>query len=231
MKTLLAMFPLVALSLVLCGCGGKSKTLRLTREDLEAHRHVLVVPAGPVVAQLDVGLPGKALLKGLEKILENDPKGSFAESLRELGFLPRDTTAAAAVAALQELGWQTALHGEAVEEPGKKFDKVALPAALCPAAAAAGADSVLLLRARLVLDIGATEALARTDHWGHFFSCPEGKLLWRGKDRRKLSLNRFIVDAAKAAIEKKTTLADFLGSLTRLAQDSGRELVRAGLSR
>lgn len=231
MKRISILAAISALAAVLSACGGKPKQLRLTHEDLEAHRYVLLVPAGPMVAQLDVGLPGKALMMGLQKILENDPKGSFAEALRDLGFLPRDATAAAVAEALGAMGWQVALHSEPIEEPGKKFDKVPLPAGLCAAAVAAGADSVLILRARLVIDVGATEALARTDHWGHFFTCPDGKLRWRGKDSRNLSLNRFVVEAAKAAIEKKTTLSDFLGSLTRLVEDSSRELVRSGLSR
>jgi hypothetical protein len=56
--------------------------------------------------------------------------------------------------------------------------------------------------------------------------------LWRGKIKRKLSLNRFILEAAKKAIEKKSkTLEDFLGSLRKLVEDASRELVKSGLSR
>ncbi len=222
----------VATAALLAGCGGGGKQLRLTKEDLEIHKHVLVATAGPVLAELKVSLAGKALMKGLTKILENDPKGSFAEALKDLGLLPRDTALESAQATLVELGWQKSNYATVLDSPGGKFEKVSLPAGLCQEAAAAGADSVLLFYPRLVIDVGATEALARAEAWGHFFACPEGKLLWRGRDERKLSLMRFVTEAAKAALEKKQkTLADFMASLRRLAEESGRELVKSGLAR
>jgi hypothetical protein len=218
---------------LVCGCGGgKRKKLELTREDINAHRQVMVLGAGPALAELEVGMAGKVLLKGLSKIVENDPDSSFVEALKGIGLVPLQSAVEAGTAELGALGWQTTASQHTVDSPGKKYKKVQLPDWACAEAIAAGADSVLFLYERMIIDVGATDALARTELWAHFFSCPGDELLWRGKIKRKLSLNRFILEAAKKAIEKKSkTLEDFLGSLRRLVEDASRELVKSGLSR
>ena len=218
---------------MVCGCGGGKRTrLELTKEDLKVHQHVLVVGAGPALAKLKVGTAGKLLLKGLSKIVEKDPDSSFAESLKEIGMVPLQTAVEAGTAALQELGWQTTASKQTIDSPGKKYKKVKLPDWACAEAISVGADSVLILYERFIIDVGATDALARTVLWAHFFGCPGDELMWRGKKKRDMSLNRFIFEAAKKAIEKKKkTLEDFLGSLRRLVEDNSRKLVKSGLSR
>ncbi|HUU03561.1 MAG TPA: hypothetical protein VM425_19150 [Myxococcota bacterium] len=225
--------PFLICGLLLAGCGGSKNSRRpdLNREDLKAHQHVLVVGAGPVLVKLKVGLAGKVLMKGLSKILEGDRKGSFAESLQEIGMLPRETAVETGVAALGEMGWKTTTSGKVLDSAGKNYKKVKLPEGICEEAASAGADSAMILYERFDIDVGATDALARTELWAHFFECPGKKLLWRGKDRRKMSLNRFIVEAVKQAIvKKKKTLADFLGSLRKLTEDSSRDLIKSEFS-
>lgn len=222
----------VAVGLV-CGCGGgKRKEFKLDKEDFEVHQHVLVVGAGPVLAKLEVGTVGKVLMKGLSKIVEKDPDSSFAESLKGIGLVPLQTAVEAGTGELQGLGWQTTASAHTFDSPGKKYKKVQLPDWACAEAVSAGADSVLVLYERFIIDVGATDALARTVLWAHFFSCPGDELKWRGKIERKMSLNRFIFEAAKQAIEKKKkTLEDFLGSLRKLVEDASRKLVKSGLSR
>jgi hypothetical protein len=219
---------------LLCGCGGgaKRKKLELTKEHLEVHKHVLVVGAGPELAKLEVGTAGKVMMKGLSKIVEKDPDSSFVESLKKIGLVPLPTAMEAAVAQLQEMGWQTTVSKLHFDSPGKKYKKVKLPEGVCEEAVAAGADSALILYERFIIDVGATNALGRTDLWAHFFECQGKELLWRGKKKKDLSLKRFIFEAAKAAIEKKKkTLEDFLGSLRRLVEDNSRKLMASGLSR
>jgi hypothetical protein len=181
---------------------------------------------------LDVGTAGKVLMKGLSKIVEKDPDSSFAESLKGIGMVPLQSAVEAGIAELEQLGWQTASSKHTLDSPGKKYKKVKLPDWACAEAISVGADSVLVLYERFIIDVGATDALARTVLWAHFFSCPGDELMWRGKIKRKLSLNQFIFEAAKQAIEKKKkTLEDFLGSLRKLVENASRELVKSGLSR
>jgi hypothetical protein len=217
----------------LAGCGGKKNVkLELTKEDLEVHRNVLVVGAGPISVNLDVGMAGKLVMKGLKKILENDSDSSFAEDLRAAGLLPRDTAVEAGVAVLQELGWTVTRGQLVVEDPGKKFEEIKAPDGACEEAATAGADSVLVLYQRLTIDVGATEALARSELWAHLFDCPTKRPMWRGRDKSSLSLKSFILEAAKQVIgEKNQTLAGFLGSLRNLVTESNRKVLKAGMSR
>jgi hypothetical protein len=217
---------------LLCGCGGKRKGLGLTKEDFEVHKHVLVVGAGPELAKLEVGTAGKVLMKGLSKIVEKDPDSSFVESLKKIGMVPKQSAVEAGAARLQELGWQVTVSDKSIDSPGKKYKKVKAPDWACAEAVAAGADSVLVLYERFIIDVGATDALGRTVLWAHFFSCPGDELMWRGKKKKDLSLNRFILEAAKNVIEKKKkTLEDFLGSLRKLVEDNCRKLTASGLSR
>jgi hypothetical protein len=138
----------------------------------------------------------------------------------------------AGVGQLQEMGWQTSVSKLQLDSPGKKYKKVKVPEGVCEEAAAVGADSALILYERFIIDVGATDALAQTKLWAHFFECPGKELLWRGKKQKDMSLNRFILEAAKQAIEKKKkTLEDFLGSLRKLVEGTSRELVKSGLSR
>ena len=213
---------------LLTGCGGskKSKRLELTRQDLEVHQHVLVVGSGPALIKLDVGLAGKVLMKGLNHIMELGKNSSFTQSLREAGLLPRETAVENGVATLQELGWKVTKSSSDLESPGKKFKKVKLPAGLCEEATSSGADSVLILYERMTIDVGVTKALAKNELWAHFFACPEKELLWRGKDKRKLSLNPFIVAAAKQVVTKeKKVLADLLISLRKTTSESVQQLL------
>ena len=219
---------------LLCGCGGgaKRKKLELTKEHFEIHKHVLVVGAGPELAKLEVGTAGKVMMKGLSKIVEKDPDSSFVESLKKVGLVPKQTAVEAGAAKLQELGWQVTVSDKTFDSPGKKYNKVKLPDWACAEAVAAGADSALILYERFIIDVGATDALGRTVLWAHFFACPGDELLWRGKKDKNLSLRRFTIEAAKAAIEKKKkTLEDFLGSLRRLVDETCRNLMASGLSR
>jgi len=217
---------------LLCGCGAKRKKLELTKEHLEIHKHVLVVGAGPELAILEVGTAGKVLMKGLSKVVESDPDSSFVESLKKIGLVPKQTAVEAGAAQLQELGWQVTVSDKTLDSPGKKYKKVQTPDWACAEAVAAGADSVLILYERFIIDVGATDALGRTDLWAHFFACPGDQLLWRGKKKKDLSLKRFIFEAAKNVIEKKKkTLEDFLGSLRKLVEENCRKLMASGLSR
>jgi hypothetical protein len=204
----------------------------MTREDLQAPRQVRVVGAGPALVQLKVGMAGKVLLGGLSKIIEKDPDSSFAGSLKKIGLVPRQTAVEVGTAVLQELGWQTTTGKLHFDSLGKKYKQVKLPEGVCAEAAAVGADSALILYERFIIDVGATDALARSVLWAYFFECPGKELLWRGKRKREMSLNRFIFEAAKQAIEKKKkTLEDFLGSLRKLVEDTSRKLMKSGLSR
>ena len=217
---------------LLCGCGGgKRKKLGLTKEDLKIHKHVLVVGAGPELAKLKVGSAGKVLMKGLSKVIEKDPDSSFAEDLKKVGMVPKQSAVEAGVAQLQEMGWQTTVSKLHFDSMGKKFKKVKLPEGVCEEAVAAGADSALVLYERFAIDVGATDAMAQTKLWAYFWSCPDEELKWRGKKNKDMSLNRFILEAAKKAIEKKKTLEDFLGSLRKLVEDNSRKLTASGLSR
>lgn len=222
----------VAIAGLLCGCGGGRKKLGLTKKDLKVHTHVLLVGAGPVLAKLKVGSAGKVLMKGLSKIVEKDPNSSFVESLKGIGMIPLQTAMEAGKAQLEEMGWQVSLSELHFDSMGKKFKKVKLPEGVCEEAVGKGADSALIVYERFFIDVGATDAMAQTKLWAHFFSCPEGELMWRGKKSKDMSLKRFIFEAAKAAIEKKKkTLEDFLGSLRRLVDKNCRKLMSSGLSR
>jgi len=219
---------------LLCGCGGsvKLKKLELTADLLKVHKHVLVVGAGPALVKLEVGMVGKVLMKGLSKIVENDPDSSFVESLKKIGLVPLQTALEAGIAELGRLGWQTTASSHSLDSAGKNYKKVQLPDWACAEAISAGADSVLILYERLIIDVGATDALARTLLWAHFFGCPGDELLWRGKQKKDMSLKRFIIEAAKNVIEKKKkNLEDFLGSLRILVEDTSRNMISSGLSR
>jgi len=218
---------------VVWGCGGgKRRGLGLTKADFEVHKHVLVVGAGPELAKLEVGTAGKVLMKGLSKVVESDPDSSFVESLKGIGMVPKQSAVEAGVAQLREMGWEVTVSDKSIDSPGKKYKKVKAPDWVCTEAVAAGADSVLILYERFIIDVGATDALGRTVLWAHFFGCPGDELMWRGKKSKSMSLNRFILEAAKNVIEKKKkTLEDFLGSLRKLVENTSRKLVTSGLSR
>ena len=204
----------------------------MTKKDLKVHTHVLLVGAGPALAELKVGTAGKVLMKGLSKIVEKDPDSSFAESLKGIGMVPLQTAMEAGKAQLEELGWQVSVSELHFDSMGKKFKKVKLPGGVCEEAAGKGADSALIIYERFFIDVGATDAMAQTKLWAHFWSCPDGELMWRGKKSKDMSLKRFIFEAAKAAIEKKKkTLEDFLGSLRKLVDKNCRKLMSSGLSR
>jgi hypothetical protein len=219
---------------LLLGCSGskKSKRIDLGKQDLAVHQHLLLVGAGPMLAKLDVGMVGKLAEKGLNRIMEKDGDASFVEGLREAGLIPRDTAMEAGKTALGELGWKVSVSQLQLESPGKKFEEVQLPPGACEEAAAAGADSVLILYERMTIDIGATEALAKSDLWGHLFDCASKRVMWRDRDKKSLSLQRFIVEAAKQVVSKENkTLADFLISLRNLVGESTSSLLKKGLSR
>ena len=215
-----------------CGGGRKSVRLELTAADLAAHRHVLVVGAGPALVKLEAGLAGKVAVEGLNRIVEADRDSDFASSLQQLGLVPRETALEEGGRVLEKLGWQVSLCDRRLESPGKKYKKFKPPAWVCQQAAAAGADSALVLHQLLVIDVGATESLARSKLRAYLVACPEGRMLWRDRDGRKLSLNRFILQAAQKVVSKeKKTLEDFLGALRALVQDACREVLTGGMSR
>jgi hypothetical protein len=218
---------------LLAGCGGsKTRKYLLTPDDLAKHKHVLVIQGGPALVKLDVGMAGKLAMKGLNKIVEADKDSSFAQSLQEAGLMPRATATEKGTAILKDLGWQVTKAELAIEKPGKNFKKIKLPDGACEEASAKGADSALILYQRLTIDVGATNTLAVSELWAHLFSCPEKKLLWRDRDKRNLSLRRFVVEAAKKAIKKEgKTLADFLATLRTVVEESVQAVLPKGMKR
>ncbi|MBW1809529.1 MAG: hypothetical protein JRJ87_15135, partial [Deltaproteobacteria bacterium] len=215
---------------LLAGCGSsKARRYELTKDDLAKHQQVLLVRGGPALVQLDVGMAGKLAMKGLNKIVESDEGSSFAQSLQKAGLLPRVTTMAKGAALLLELGWKVSQAEFKIESPGKDFNKIGLPDGACEEAASAGADSALILYQRLTIDVGATKSLAVSELWAHLFDCPAKQLLWRERDKRSLSLTKFVMNAAKQAITKENkTLADFLSSLRSLVEESAQAVLTKG---
>jgi hypothetical protein len=219
---------------LLAGCGGGNKARRyeLTKDDLAKHQHVLLVRGGPALVKLDVGMAGKLAMKGLNKIVESDEDSSFAQSLNKAGLLPRATSMEKGAALLEQMGWKVTQAELKIESPGKDFNKIGLPDGACQEAASAGADSALILYQRLTIDVGATKTLAVSELWAHLFSCPDKQLLWRQRDKRSLSLTKFVMHAAKQAITKEDkTLADFLSSLRSLVEESAQAVLKKGMAR
>jgi hypothetical protein len=226
---------LCALLVGLLGCGGSGKSVKrdVARERLLQHRHVLVVGGGPILVNLDAGgLAGKMMMKGLNRIFEKDSDSSIADDLRKVGLLPRDTVVEAGVAVLTELGWQATPARLVVESPGKNFDGMKAPDGACEEAMATGADSAMLLYERLTIDVNATDAFAKSELWAHLFDCPTRQPMLRERDRASLSLNGFVIEAAKKVIGMKNkTLADFLASIRNLVVGSTRKVLQAKMVR
>jgi len=218
--------------LLLAGCSGGRGQLLPDRAGIAALERLLLVGAGPALVSLDVGMAGKMALKGIEAIVERDPGSSLAQELHRLGLLPRRLALETAAELLAASGWQVTMAETVVEKPGRDFAKLRLPEGLCAQAQGQGADGVLLLYQRLTLDLGATRSLAVSELWAHLFACSDGRLLWRARDKRRLSLNRFILEAARQAlVERKRTLADFLSALRGVVKESGRALLPGELEK
>lgn len=235
MRTYPVFLVCIGLSLLVSGfgCGGKkNKKIEFNKQDLQACQHVLVVAAGPPLAKLKLGLSGKLIMKGLSQLVKATKNSSFVDELRNLGLIPYEIARLAANEALHQLGYQTSQSSTYTESFAPTFTKVGLPVELCQQANEKGADSVLLLTERVLIDVGATDAVGQSKLWAHLFNCAEKRLIWRGQDKRNLSLRRFIVEATKQVIAKKDKkLADFLGALRKLVEESTHHLLRTGLSR
>lgn len=214
------------------GCAGNTGRVLPDRAGIARLKRLLLVEAGPALVQLEVGMAGKLALRGIAAIVERDPGSSLADELNRLGLLPRRTARDTASRILRAAGWQVGTTAEVIEKPGRDFEKVRLPPGWCQRAADAGADGVLLLYQRLTFDLGATRSFGVSELWTHLFACPQGRLLWRARDKRRLSLNRFILNAAKQAlVERKRTLAGFLAALRKVVEESGQTLLPGELAR
>lgn len=221
--------PLLTCMVLLFGCssGNKSVRIDLAKQDLAIHQHTLVVVAGPMLVNLEVGTMGKLLIKGLAKILEKTGESDFVQGLRDAGLIPRDTVTEASGKVLQELGWKVSFSQLHPDSAGD-----GLPEGICEEAKAAGADSALVLFERMTINVGATEAIAGSDLWGRLFDCPSKKLLWRDRVEQALSLKQFVVDTAMKSIGgENKTLADFLSALRNVVTEPCQRLLRSSLVR